>query len=149
MSLTDEDLTQVRGIVVDTVTNAIQELILPRFDEHDKRFDVLEADMAEVKKDVRVLKQDVTELKEDVRVLKEDVRVLKSDMREVKDQLSSLDGRVEAMEADIKELYAMVAAQKPAYANSKLAKLSVEQRVLQMYEDVKLLAREAGVTLPH
>ncbi|GEM_PF-2192406 len=142
MSLTDEDLTQVRSIVVDTVTTAIQELILPRFDEHDRRFDILEADMIHVKEDIGVLKQDVA-------VLKEDVRVLKSDMREVKDRLGGLEGRVEAMEADIKELYAMVAAQKPEYSNSKLTKLSVEQKVLRMYEDVKLLAREAGVTLPN
>jgi hypothetical protein len=32
--------------------------------------------------------------------------------------------------------------------DKKFAKLSVEQKVLQMYEDVKLLANEAGVTLP-
>jgi hypothetical protein len=43
----------------------------------------------------------------------------------------------------------MVVAQKPAYIDKKIAKLSVEQKVLRMYEDVKLLAQEAGVTLPN
>lgn len=145
MSLNDEDLSQVSGIVID----AIQELILPRFDEHDRRFDAhdrrfdaLAADMAEVKKDVGALKQDVTGLKEDA-------RVLMSDTREVKNRLGSLEGRIKAMEADIKELYAMVAAQKSGHANGKLAKLSAEQKVLRMYEDLKLLARETGVTLPN
>lgn len=135
MSLTSEDLDQVRGVVVDVVTSAIQELVLPRFDEHDKRFEALEADMAEVK--------------EDVRILKDDVRTLKEDMREVKDSLGRLEGRVEALEADIKELYAMVrTAQKPSYTDEQFAKLPFEQKILQMHEDVKLLAREAGVTLP-
>jgi hypothetical protein len=53
-----------------------------------------------------------------------------------------------SMEADIKELYTMVAAQKPTYGDKKFGKLSVEQKVLKMYEDVRLLAQEAGITLP-
>lgn len=122
MSLTDEDLSQVRGVVVD----AIQELILPRFDEHDKRFEAIEADLREVK---------------------EDVRSLKADMHEVKDRLGHLEGRVEALEADVKELY-VIAKQHSTYADKNFRELSVEQKVLRMYEDVKLLAQEAGVTLP-
>lgn len=124
MSLTDEDLSQVRDVVV----SAIQELVLPRFDEHDRRLQAIESD---------------------IRELKEDVGILKADMREVKDRLSHLEGRVEAIEADVKELYIMLKAQRPTYADKKFAKLSVEQKVLQMYEDVKLLAQEAGVTLPN
>lgn len=138
MSLTDADIAQVRDVVV----GAIEALVLPRFDEHDKRFDALEADMTEVKEDVRVLK-------EDVRVLKEDVRVLKTDMREVKESLGRLEGRVEALEADIKELYRM-SAKLPGRSDSdrKFAILSFDKKVLQVYEDVKLLAQEAGITLP-
>jgi chromosome segregation ATPase len=131
MRLTDEDLSQVRDVVV----SAIQELMLPRFDEHDQRFDAIE--------------QDLRGVKDDVGGLKEDVRVLKTDMREVKNSLSRLEGRVEALEANIKELYAMVAVQKTTYMDKKFSKLSVEQKVLRMYEDVKLLAQETGVTLPN
>lgn len=139
MSLTDEDITQVRDVVV----SALQELILPRFDEHDQRFDAIEQDLRQVKEDVRVLKEDVA-------VLKEDVRVLKDDMREAKGSLSRLEDRVEALEADVKELYSMiVASTKSSNGDKKFAKLSIEQKVLQMYENVKLLAQEAGVTLPH
>ena len=78
MSLTDEDLSQVRDVAV----SAIQELMLPRFEEHDRRFDRIE-------------------------------------------------GRLDEVEADIKELYAMVDAQKPGYADKKFAKLSIEQKVLK------------------
>jgi chromosome segregation ATPase len=138
MSLTEEDLSQVRDVVV----SAIQELVLPRFDEYDKRFDAIEQDIRELKEDMRVLKQDVAELKEDV-------RILKTDMREVKDHLGRLDGRIEALEADVKELYAMIKAQKPTDSDSKFARLSAEQKVLRMYENLKLLAQELGVTLPN
>lgn len=128
MSLTNDDLIQVRDIVVDAVTTAIQTLIIPRLDEQDKRLEAIE---------------------EDIRGLKEDVRTLKAEMHDVKDSLDHLEGRLDALEADVKELYAMVSAQKPTYADRQFAKLPVEQKVLKMYEDVKLLAREAGVTLPN
>lgn len=138
MSLTKEDLSQVRDVVVE----AIQELILPRFDEHDKRLTAIE-------QDVRGLKEDVRVLKDDVRVLKDDVRVLKEQMREVGVSIGRIEGRLEAVEADIKELYDLLDTQKPSYADKQFAKLSVERKVLNMYEDVKLLAQEAGVALPN
>ena len=59
MSLTSEDLDQVRSVVIE----AIQAVVMPPLE-------ALTSDMAEVKEDVRVLKQDVSSLKEDVRVLK-------------------------------------------------------------------------------
>ena len=132
MSLNEADIVLVRDVVV----GAIETLVLPRFDEHDRRFETLEKDMAEVKEDVRVLKADVS--------------VLKDDMREVKSTLHSLDGRVESLEADIKELYRMhkKAGSLPPHSKA-FAKLSLEQKVLRAYEEVLLLAKEAGVTLPH
>jgi hypothetical protein len=43
----------------------------------------------------------------------------------------------------------MIATQKPTYGDKRFAELSVEQKLLRMYEDVGLRAREAGVTLPN
>lgn len=131
MSLTDDDITQVRDVVID----AIQAVVMPHFER-------LETDVAEVKEEVAALK---TEMRE----VKEDVRTLKHETLDVKDSLGRLEGRVEAMEADIKELYAMVAAQEPVYADKKSPNLSVEQKMLRMYEEIMLLAQETGVTLPN
>ncbi len=128
MSLSNEDISQVREVVVDAITTAIQELVLPRFDEHDKRLSAIERDVAE---------------------LKSDVRVLKADMRDVKASLGRLEGRLEALEADVKELYVMLKEHKRAGLGSKeFNQLPIEKKVLQMYENVKLLAQEAGVALP-
>jgi chromosome segregation ATPase len=131
MSLTNEDLSQVRDVMVE----AIQAVVVPRFD-------ALATDIAEIKADVAVLKEDVA-------VLKEDAAVLKHEIREVKDSLGRLDGRIEALEADIKELYAMVKQQKPTYEDKQFDKLSVEQKILQTYANLKTIAIEAGVTLPN
>jgi chromosome segregation ATPase len=131
MSLTDEDLSQVRDVMVE----AIQAVAVPRFD-------ALETDIAEIKTDVAALKEDVA-------VLKEDVAVLRREMHEVKGSLGRIDGRVEALEADIKELYAMVKRQQPTYVDKQFDKLSVEQKILQTYANLKTIAIEAGVTLPN
>jgi SMC interacting uncharacterized protein involved in chromosome segregation len=139
MSLANEELEQVRDIVID----AVQSVTIPHFE-------MVTADIAGLKQDIGGLKEDVRILKEDVRILKEDVRGLKADMREVKGSLNRLEGRVEALEADVKELYAMInASAKSSSGDKRDSRLSVEQKVLQMYQDVKLLAREAGVTLPN
>lgn len=138
MSLTDEDLSQVRDIIV----GAIEALVLPRFDEHDKRFDEHDKRFEALEKDVRTLTTDMREVKEDV-------RVLKTDMREVKDSLGRLEGRVEALEADVKELYRMVATlSERKLPDERFTKLPVEQKVIQLYQDLQALAKQAGVTLP-
>src|SRR5690606_26077998 len=79
MSQTTVTISEVQT----AIATAIQELVIPRFDE-------LDADMTEVKQDVRVLKDDVRVLKDDVRVLKDDVRVLKDDVRVLKDDVRVL-----------------------------------------------------------
>lgn len=88
MALTKEDRKDIRDIVRDTVIEAMEQLMLPRFDEQDERFDAIEKDLAIVK--------------EDMHTLKNDVQVLKGDMRQVKSTLYNLDGRAEALENDIK-----------------------------------------------
>jgi chromosome segregation ATPase len=145
MSLTGEDLSQVRDVVVE----AIQAVVVPRFDALETDIAEIKADVAVLKEDVAVLKADVAVLKREMREVKDDVRTLKSDVREAKDSLDRLDGRVEALQADVKELYAMIKQQKPTYTDKYFDKLSIEQKILQTYTNLKTIAIEAGVTLPN
>ena len=69
-------------------------------------------------------------------------------MRGVKGSLGRVEGRVEELEADIKHLYRLFVPTPGAGRNGKTAKLSVEQKLLRLYADFQLLAKEAGVTLP-
>jgi hypothetical protein len=103
MSLTDEDIDQLR----DTVVEAIQSAVMPH------------------------------------------LKILATDLAETKSSLIQLVVRIEALGADVKELYRMIAVTaRGSSEDKKLARRCIEQKVLQLYEDVKLLAREAGVTLP-
>jgi hypothetical protein len=59
MSLTDEDIAQIRDVVIE----ALQAVVPPRLDS-------IETDITGLKDDVRVLKDDVAALKEDARILR-------------------------------------------------------------------------------
>ena len=149
MTLTTDDKTWIKSAITEGIVDALNEIVIPRFgehdkrfDEHDKRFDALEADVAE-------LKTDVVELKTDVSGLKSDVRSLQSDMREAKSILHSLDDRVQLLEVDVKEIYHMIAdLQKQKAATTGFAKLPLEKKILKAYADIVAMAKEAGVSLP-
>lgn len=138
MALDDNDKDWIRTTIVD----ALETVVLPRFDEHDRRFD-------EHDKRFDALEADVRALKDDVRVLKDDVRVLKDDMRQVKTSLATLEGKVEALEADIKEVYLMQASlERSSKGDAKFAKLTLEKKLLRLNADLLATAKEAGIALP-
>lgn len=142
MTLTTDDKTWIKSAITEGIVDALNEIVIPRFDEHDKRFD-------EHDKRFDALEADVAELKTDVSGLKSDVRTLQSDMREVKATLHSLDDRVQLLEADVKEIYHMIAdLQKQNTTTAGFAKLPLEKKILKAYADIVAMAKEAGVSLP-
>lgn len=142
MALTNDDKQYIQEIVQTTVVEALEQVVIPQFDEQNKRFGVTEGDIRGLKDDVGDLKDDVRVLKSDVRELKDDVHILKDDMRQVKTSLQNLEGRVEALEADVKEIYNMLAP------DAKFAKLSLEKKLLKLNGDLLAAAKQAGITLP-
>ena len=142
MTLTTDDKTWIKSAITEGIVDALNEIVIPRFDEHDKRFD-------EHDKRFDALEADVVELKTDVSGLKSDVRSLQSDMREVKSILHSLDDRVQLLEVDVKEIYHMIAdLQKQNAVTTGFAKLPLEKKILKAYADIVAMAKEAGVSLP-
>ena len=131
MSLTKQDLKDIRGVVLDALDVAV-----------NPRLDVIESDIDELKTDVAELKTDVTELKTDV-------STLKSDMRQVKGSLISLEDKVITLEADIKEIYLMLADfQKAQLPDKQFKKLNLEQKLLKINAELLATAKEAGISLP-
>lgn len=131
MSLTKQDLKDIRGVVLDALDVAV-----------NPRLDVIESDIDELKTDVAELKTDVTELKTDV-------STLKSDMRQVKGSLISLEDKVITLEADIKEIYLMLAdLQKAQLPDKQFKKINLEQKLLKINAELLATAKEAGISLP-
>lgn len=59
MSLTKTDKKEIVGLMGEAIT----ELVLPKFDEIDKRFDGIEGDMSVIKEDITILKEDLQDVK--------------------------------------------------------------------------------------
>ncbi len=149
MTLTTDDKTWIKSAITEGIVDALNEIVIPRFDEHDKRFDEHDKRFDEHDKRFDALEADVVELKIDVSGLKSDVRSLQSDMREVKSILHSLDDRVQLLEVDVKEIYHMIAdLQKQNAVTAGFAKLPLEKKILKAYADIVAMAKEAGVSLP-
>lgn len=65
-------------------------------------------------------------------------------------KLDPVLGKLEALENDVKEIYYMIAKlEKSESVSNKFSKLSVEQKILKMYKELKQTAKEAGVNLPN
>lgn len=142
MTLTTDDKKWIKDAITEGVVDALNEIVIPRFDEHDRRFD-------EHDRRFDAIEADVAELKTDVAELKVDVSELKNDMRSVKSTLISLDDRIQLLEADVKSIYYMIAdLQKQDKTSASFAKLPLEKKILKTYADVLAMAKEAGVSLP-
>ena len=141
MALTNDDKQWIKGAIADGVVEALEAVVLPRFDEHDKRFDRIEARLGSVEKRLESLESDVC-------VLKQDVSALKQDMHGVKDRLDTLEWQVEAPTNDIKEIYAVI-YKKPnrALVSKNFEKLSTEDKITIMHEELLKIAKHENVTL--
>ena len=110
------------------MVEALEAVVLPRFDEHDKRFDRIEDRLGSVE---------------------EDVSSLKSEMREVKDRLGRVEGELQALTNDIKEIYDVIYG-KPnkSFMSASFAKMSSKEKLLLINEELLKMAKDAGVVLP-
>ena len=128
MALTNDDKQWIKGAIADGVVEALETVVLPRFDEHDKRFDRIEVRLGSVEKDVSSLK---------------------SEMREVKDRLGRVEGELQALTNDIKEIYDVIYG-KPnkSFMSASFAKMSSKEKLLLINEELLKMAKDAGVVLP-
>ena len=141
MALTNDDKQWIKGAIADGVVEVLETVVLPRFDEHDKRFDRIEVRLGSVEKRLESLESDVC-------ILKQDVSALKQDMHGVKDRLDTLEWQVEALTNDIKEIYAVI-YKKPnrALVSKNFEKLSTEDKITIMHEELLKIAKHENVTL--
>lgn len=156
MALTNDDKQWIKGAIADGVVEALEAVVLPRFDEHDKRFDRIEARLDSVEEDVSGLKEDVSGLKDDASSLKSEMCEVKSrlngvesEMREVKDRLGRVEGELQALTNDIKEIYDVIYG-KPnkSFMSASFAKMSSKEKLLVINEELLKMAKDAGVVLP-
>ena len=149
MALTNDDKQWIKGAIADGVVEALETVVLPRFDEHDKRFDRIEARLDSVEEDVSGLKEDVSSLKSEMCEVKSRLNGVESEMRGVKDRLGRVEGELQALTNDTKEIYDVIYG-KPnkSFMSASFAKMSSKEKLLIINEELLKIAKEAGVVLP-
>lgn len=157
MSLTTQDLTDIRSIILE----AFEVMANPRFDALEGRMDSFEGNLETLGGKVDTLEGKVDTIDGRMGTLERKVDGLdrKLDhfehettqhLMRIDKRLEHIEGRLEALEDDIKELYVMIGSlQKKSLVNSKrFAGLSAEQKLLAMHQEIRTLATEMGVQLP-
>ena len=135
MALTNDDKQWIKGAIADGVVEALETVVLPRFDEHGERLNRIEDRLGSVEKDVSGLKKDVSSLK--------------SEMYEVKSRLDRVEGELQALTNDIKEIYDVIYS-KPnkTLMSASFAKMSSKEKLLVINEELLKIAKDTGVVLP-
>lgn len=103
-----------------------------RFDAMDQRFDTMD--------------QRVDTIDQRISRVEDDLSTVKQDIRSVNKTLDSLDGRIQALEADIREIYLMLARRDAG--DPTFSKLTLEKKLLQLNTNLLATAKQAGITLP-
>ena len=142
MALTNDDKQWIKGAIADGVVEALETVVLPRFDEHDKRFDRIEVRLGSVEKDVSSLKSEMYEVKGRL-------DRVEGGLHEVKGRLDRVEGELQALTNDIKEIYDVIYG-KPnkSFMSASFAKMSSKEKLLIINEELLKIAKEAGVVLP-
>ncbi len=142
MALTNDDKQWIKGAIADGVVEALETVVLPRFDEHGERLNRIEDRLGSVEKDVSSLKSEMYEVKSRL-------DRVEGGLHEVKDRLDRVEGELQALTNDIKEIYDVIYS-KPnkALMSASFAKMSSKEKLLIINEELLKIAKEAGVVLP-
>ncbi|MGH9856267.1 MAG: hypothetical protein ACRD4B_00350 [Acidobacteriota bacterium] len=150
MALDKDDLVQIEEISVRTITAALNEIVLPRFDEHDQRFDQLESRMDGLEGRMDGLEGRMDAQERATNDLKSEMRSGFATLNKRIDNLSDeLNGRIDALEADVRQLYLMVSKlEQGTITDKKFANLSLKKKLLTLNAELLETAKQAGITLP-
>lgn len=149
MSLTKQDLSQIRTIVVDTVNDAIETLISPRFDSLERRMDGLEKRMDALEERMSGLEGRMDGLEGRMDGLEIQQRETNKRLTSLEQQVNNVDGRLKAVENDIKELYLLVTKQDHPYIGAKAYLALTDSKKIQiLHGAVTSLAKHVGIKLP-
>ena len=101
MSLTKKDLTQIKGVVRETVDESVGSAVVTLSKYIDRRFNALEVRLVRLEQDVTELRRDMSELREDLHSLREDINAFNSNIVQHDVRFSLFGRRLKALERKI------------------------------------------------
>ena len=158
MSLTTDDKKWIKGAIVEGITEALDTIIMPKFEEIDERFDRMDERLDRMDDRFNRIEGRLDSLEEkvdgfgskdqsDFSAIHSAIARSQASIEEILETLEILKG----LNNDVSEIYTMVAElQKAERKNSKdIAKLreDVEKRLRTVNTQVHKLAAANGITL--
>lgn len=141
MALTNDDKQWIKGAITDGVVEALETIILPRFDAVEARLDAVEKrlDSVESRLDSVEARLDSVEAR---------LIALEAEMRTVRERLDTLEWQVEALTNDIKELYAAVyKTPNRTLVSESFRRLSDKDKIVIMHEELLKMAKKKQIPL--
>ncbi|MDO4773905.1 MAG: hypothetical protein Q4A37_02165 [Candidatus Saccharibacteria bacterium] len=134
MALTNDDKQWIKGAITDGVVEALETIILPRFDAVEARLDAVEKRLDSVES-----RLDSVEAR---------LIALEAEMRTVRERLDTLEWQVEALTNDIKELYAAVyKTPNRTLVSESFRRLSDKDKIVIMHEELLKMAKKKQIPL--
>lgn len=138
MSLTTADITTIRDIVID----AIDRLVVPRFDDIDKRFVAFETRLDNFETRFDTLENRFDNLEMRFFELQQDVLSMNIRLKNIETMVQDLQGRVEGMENDIKKIYGILKLiPTQDFADRKYNKLSPVKKLAVLKVELDKLSK--------
>ena len=142
MTLTKDDKVWIKDAITDGIVEALNEIVLPRFAEQDKKFESIDERLASIETRMSSVESrlDSVELR---------LTSIETDVRDIKQITHTMNWQIEAMTNDIKELYDKI-YKKPnrVLIDQQFSRLSDTDKVLVLNQEILKMAKKLNVELP-
>lgn len=152
MSLTSQDLSSIRDVILDALDVAVN----PRLDALENQVDKIEGRMDGLEEKMGGLESRMGGLETRMGGLEGKMTAQESQQQETNRRLASIETKLEDIEGqlialnnDVKELYAITGnLQHSAITDKQFKHLPNDKKLLTLHSEVTILAKRLGVELP-
>lgn len=126
MSLTKQDLSDIRTVVVDAFNESFEQLSTPRFDALETRMDGLQGRMSGFESEQRVTNRQLSS---------------------IESKLAAIEADIETMKNDIMALYELVSKQTTPLISKSYDNLSQEDTLRSLHAQTLKIAEQLNIKL--
>lgn len=147
MSLTKQDLSDIRGVVVDAINESFEVLSVPRFDALEARMDRIETRMDRIELRMDSFEARLERQEKELHDFRDKVQVRFDQMDA---QMQELNAKITMLDEDVKTLYALLESYKTVSSDQKaFTRLSIEKKLATLHTELHKTAKQAGIDLSH
>lgn len=155
MSLTDSDKQWIKSAITDGVVEALNEIILPRFEAHDEKFDQIDAHFDQIDAhfdqiDAHLGRIDARfdRVENDVNTIQGELRQMHTEIADIRDIVEGIDNRLLGVESDIREIYDHIVALEKKTALNADEQKELKKQFELLVSWAKKVSEKTGVPLP-